>query len=144
MGEIEKQLVDFFNSSYFNRKNDIKSVQSYLSELKEILSVCQEKYDSILFDNHSKTYDFPSYFFDIEWFGKRIKEILKNNDQFNIIVDYHDSITLEANQAIMMIIGTKCAKTICMKVATDPKHWSTYTDQMNCFKEKSYQKVLGK
>lgn len=137
MGQIETEILAFLNDYHFHRKEEVPSIQDYLNELKETLNICKENYDSILLRNtpHPKMYDFPSDFFDIEWFGKKLKKILNNNGQFNIIVDYNNSITLKSAMAIMSIVNSRCAGTICMKVATDPKEWPTYNDLKGYFVE---------
>lgn len=157
MGQIENEMLDFLNSYQFDRKEKVSSVQNYLKELREILSICQENYSSILLNGtaHPQMYDFPSDFFNIEQFGKAIKKILNNNGQFNIIVDHHKQITLKSANAIMSIVNSRCAGTICMKVATDLENWPTYHDLNGCFVEnihdysiveldESYQKTLDK
>ncbi len=150
-------MLDFLNSYKFDRKEKVSSVQNYLKELRETLSICQENYNSVLLKGiaHPQMYDFPSDFFDIEWFGKEIKEILNNNGQFNIIVNHQNPITLESAQAIMSIVNSRCAGTICMKVATEPEKWTTYHDLTGCYVENihdysivelddSYQKTLDR
>lgn len=157
MGQIEPEIVNFLNGYRFERKEKVKSVQNYLKELRETLNICQENYNSILLSGlaHPQMYDFPSDFYDIERFGKSLKEILNNNDQFNIIVNHCNSITLESAQAIMSIVNSRCAGTICMKVATDPEKWPTYSDLTGLFVEcdhdymifkldDSYQKTLDR
>lgn len=157
MGQIENEMLDFLNSYQFNRKEKVSSVQNYLKELRETLSICQETYSSILLNGtaHPQMYDFPSDFLDIGQFGEKIKKILNNNDQFNIIVNHHNTITLESAKAIMSIVNSRCAGTICMKVATDLEKWPTYRDLTGCFVENihdynivelddSYQKNLDK
>lgn len=127
MGKVEFEIIKFLNSNYFGRKQKVSSVKDYLNELKDTLSICSETYHSILLTGnpHPKMFDFPSDFFDIGKFGKKVKNILNNNGQFNIIIDI---IALESSKAIMSIINSRCAGTICMKVATDPEKWSTYYD----------------
>lgn len=100
-------------------------------------------------------YDFPSDFYDIEWFGKDLKRILNNSEQFNIIVDYRNPIVLESANAIMSIVNSRCAGTICMKIATELENWPTYSDLNGRFVEHihdysiielddSYRKTLDK
>lgn len=157
MGQIENEMIDFLNGYQFDRKEKVISVQNYLKELRETLNICQENYNSILLNGsaHPQMYDFPSDFYDIEWFGKDLKKILNNNGQFNIIVDYRNPIVLESANAIMSIVNSRCAGTICMKIATDMEKWPTYTDLNGRFVEHihdysivelddSYRKTLDK
>jgi len=130
MGKVEFEIIKFLNSSYFGRKQKVSSVKDYLNELKDKLSICSETYHSILLtgNSHPKIFDFPSDFFDIDKFGKKVKNILNNNGQFNVIIDHKTKIALESSKAIMSIVNIRCAGTICMKVATDPEKWFIYHD----------------
>ena len=157
MGHIEKEMVDFLNGYQFDREEKVVSVQDYLKELRETLNICQENYNSVLLNGtaHPQMYDFPSDFYDIEWFGKDLKRILNNSEQFNIIVDYRNPIVLESANAIMSIVNSRCAGTICMKIATELENWPTYSDLNGRFVEHihdysiielddSYRKTLDK
>lgn len=137
MGQIENKLLSFLNGYQFMRKEKVPSVPNYLKELKETLNICQETYNSVLLNGtaHPKMYNFPSDFYDIEWFGKDLKQILNNNEQFNIIVDYRNKVVLESANAIMSIVNSRCAGTICMKIATELEDWPTYTDLNGMFVE---------
>lgn len=118
MGHIENEILDFLNGYQFNRKEKVTSVQNYLKELRETLEICQETYMSILQNGtaHPKMFDFPSDVDNIEWFSKMMKEMLKNNAQFNIIIDDQNRV-------------------VFMKIATEPENWSTYRDLSGVFVE---------
>ena len=157
MGHIEKEMIDFLNGYQFDREEKVVSVQDYLKELRETLNICQENYNCVLLNGtaHPKMYDFPSDFYDIEWLVKKLKKILNNSEQFNIIVDYRNPIVLESAKAIMSIVSSRCAGTICMKIATESEDWATYSDLNGTFVEHihdysitelddSYRKTLDK
>lgn len=76
MGQIENEMIDFLNGYQFDRKEKVISVQNYLKELRETLNICQENYNNVLLNGsaHPQMYDFPSDFYDIEWFGKDLKK----------------------------------------------------------------------
>lgn len=157
MEKIEPEIIEFLNSDSFLREDKVSSVKDYMNELKDTLDICKQTYNSLLLrgEPHPKMYEFPSDFIDIEQFGKNIKRILNNNGQFNIIVDYRNPIVLESANAIMSIVNSRCAGTICMKIATDMEKWPTYTDLNGRFVEHihdysivelddSYRKTLDK
>lgn len=105
---------------------------STLHELNDILKKTRDTYyeNYCIYKKIGEHSDFinelPIPFLDIQYYLKKIKEIINNNSYFCILINYQDDISLHSIQAINSLVSSRINSDISIKIASDYNAWPTH------------------
>ena len=131
LNERIKKLIETLNIYSMNRDfsqiTDLDDLIRILTQSKEFYKKCYIEY----YGNGQETLsinDIPLPFIQFDIFVKQLKEALKNDSYFAIIIDKQRDISITSIYSINSLIGGRINKDVSMKIVTEPDKWDSYRD----------------
>lgn len=128
----EELFLDYVNRLILNDGfSNIQSLESLKDCLLQARNFYKEKYISLLTETDFKKDidDLPiSSIFMGERYIKEFKKMINNGSYFAVIIDHKGDAPLVSIQAVNGYVGKRCTADISIKVACEPKNWSSYCD----------------